>query len=139
MRTRISKPVNHRKLARDAAAELLAGIGDVVRGSPRAALPPDGMPNIVVRIVADEADGEETLRGAAAVVLELAVTVVSAKGEDEIDDLLTRADETLFANPTLNGAVESLAYDSFTLDDPELDGEKPVFSGTATYLARATR
>ena len=140
MRQRIAKSTNYRKRARDAAADLLADVGSVVRGSTTTVLQADAMPFLIVRVVSDEVDGETSLRGDATVSMELTVNaVVSEGGEDRIDDLLTQCDERLFANPTLNGAVDGLQYDSFTLEDPDIQGERPVFSGTAVYIARTRR
>ena len=138
-RDRSSKTTNYRKAVRNAAAELLASAGDVVRGSPRTVLQADRMPYIVVRVISDEVDGDPTMRGEVSVIMELTVNVVSSESEDQIDDLLTECDGLLFADQTLGGAVESLRYDNFELDDPEIEGDKPVFSGTATYLARTRR
>lgn len=140
MRQRIAKSTNYRKRARDAAADLLADVAEVVRGSPSTVLQASQMPFLIVRVVSDEVDGETSLRGDATVSMDLTVNaVVSEGGEDRIDELLTECDQRLFDKPTLNGAVDGLVYDSFTLEDPEIQGDMPVYSGTAVYIARARR
>lgn len=138
-RTRIATARNYRREVRDAAAEILSSVGEVVRGAPRVKIQTDQMPRIIVRVVSDEAEGGETLRGSGGVAVTLEITVLSSKSEDEIDDLLTKADNALFADQTLGGKARDLLYDGFELEDPDTDGDRPVFSGTASYIAGVTR
>ena len=121
----------HRNQAVDQAAALLETAGHrVVSHSPVEALDPKDMPLVVVRAVDDTVvEDSAMVNGGQTVDVSLSLTAYSSVGEQEVNTTLAEVDT----------ALAGYEYDGFEMDDPNLDGDRPVLNGTATYITRTRR
>lgn len=122
---------------RTSAAEHLADVArqvaelTVLVGFPADALSEGEYPVAVVRVVDDEVVDDERMinRGGFADVT-LTLTVLSAASETDVNRLLSKVADLV---------DDDYDYDGFEVGEPDLEGEDPVFSGTATYIRRVRR
>ena len=126
-----------RKAATDAVQ---AAVGDevgVYNGFPPTGLNYEDAPFVIVTVPSDSVPDVGTMRGALPVDVALAFECYSPDGEDGAEALLAKVHEAMTADDALGGAAQGVVYVGYEAEDPQIEGETPVYIGVANYLGRA--
>lgn len=113
-------------------AALADGVG-LHNGFPATGANTDDAPFVIITIPADSVPEQGTMRGRVPLDVQLSFTAYSAEGEDGMEAMLDRVHDAMVSDPDLG---KSSSYLAFQAEDPDLDGEVPIYIGTANYLAR---